>query len=185
MRWYWIDRFLEFESGSHAVAIKNVSLVEEQMECYVPGHPLMPGSLNIEGFAQVGGLLVGEYGGFTKRVVLAKVSKAVFHQYAKPGDVLRYRCRLEEFNDNGATVSCVSHIIGPEPEEKLHLEADLMFGHVPPQPGMPDEMFDPQEFLTMVRVMSMYDVLVDADGNPKPPPQHLLDAERNNLAQYS
>ena len=64
MRWYWIDRFLEFVSGSHAVTVKNVSLVEEQMENYVPGHPLMPGSLNIEGFAQTGGLLVGEHRGF-------------------------------------------------------------------------------------------------------------------------
>ena len=189
MRWYWIDRFLEFVSGSHAVTIKNVSLVEEQLENYIPGGPLMPGSLNIEGFAQTGGLLVGEHGGFTKRVVLAKVSKAVFHEYAKPGDVLRYTCKLETFNDNGATVNCVSHIIGPtmpgdEPEEKLHIEADLMFGHVPPQPGMPDEMFEPQDFLTMVRIMGMYEVLVDADGNPKPPPPHLLDAERDRLAKY-
>ena len=29
MRWYWIDRFLEFESGRYAKAIKNVSLAEE------------------------------------------------------------------------------------------------------------------------------------------------------------
>ena len=66
----------------------------------------------------------------------------------------------------------------------MHLEADLMFGHVPPQPGMPDEMFELQDFLAMVRVMGMYDVLVDKDGNPKPPPQHLLDEERDRLAEY-
>ncbi len=185
MRWYWIDRFLEFQSGSHAVTIKCVSLVEEEFEDYVPGHPLMPGSLNIEGFAQTGGLLVGEHGGFTKRVVLAKVSKAIFHEYAKPGDVLRYTCTLGEFNDNGANVNCVSHIISPDPEERLHCEAELMFGHVPPQPGIPDEMFEPQEFLSMIRIFGMYDVLVDAEGNRKPPPQHLLDAEREKLAEYA
>jgi len=26
MRWYWIDRFIEFESGRYAKAVKNVSL---------------------------------------------------------------------------------------------------------------------------------------------------------------
>ena len=29
MRWYWIDRFIEFESGRYAKAIKNISLAED------------------------------------------------------------------------------------------------------------------------------------------------------------
>ena len=31
MRWIWIDRFAEFESGKRAVAIKNVTLAEEHL----------------------------------------------------------------------------------------------------------------------------------------------------------
>ncbi len=184
MRWYWIDRFLEFESGRRAVTVKCVTQTEEEMDCYVPGHSLFPGSLTIEGFAQTGGLLVGERGGFTKRVVLAKVSKAIFHRYPRPGDTMRYECTLEEYNDNGANVACTSHIVSPLGEEHLYCEAELMFGHVPPQPGIPDEMFDLCDFLTMIRVFGMYEVAVDQDGNPLPPPQHLLDAERDGLAQY-
>lgn len=180
MRWYWIDRFLQFESGRRAVAIKCVSTVEEELEKYVPGRPTLSSALVIEGFAQAGGLLVGEHGGFTKRVVLAKVSKAVFHEYPQSGDVLRYTCTLDEYNDNGALVTATGHI-----GDELFCEAELFFGHVPPAPGIPDEMFTRCDFLLMVRIFGMYDVLVDQDGNPKPPPQHLLDGEREELAPYA
>jgi len=27
MRWFWFDKFLEFESGKRAVAIKNLTLI--------------------------------------------------------------------------------------------------------------------------------------------------------------
>ena len=55
MRWFWIDRFEEFVSGQSAVAIKNFSLGEETFHGYFPGHPVMPGSLILEGIAQTGG----------------------------------------------------------------------------------------------------------------------------------
>ena len=67
MRWYWIDRFLEFESGRYAKAVKNVSLAEDHLHDHFPGYPLMPNSLVIEGLAQTGGLLVCEHSHFTRR----------------------------------------------------------------------------------------------------------------------
>ncbi len=36
MRWYWIDRFVEFESGRVAKALKNVSLAEDHLHDQVP-----------------------------------------------------------------------------------------------------------------------------------------------------
>ena len=60
MRWLWIDRFVEFERGRKAVAIKNVSIVEEEIDDYAPGFPIMPPALIIEGMAQLGGILVAE-----------------------------------------------------------------------------------------------------------------------------
>ena len=59
MRWFWIDKFIEFESGRRAVAIKNVSYAEEQIPEYSFSLPMMPAALIIEGVAQTGGLLVG------------------------------------------------------------------------------------------------------------------------------
>lgn len=50
--------------------------------------------------------------------------------------------------------------------------------------GIPDEMFEPADFLTMIRTFRMYEVLRDADGNLKPPPPHLLAAEKKATEPY-
>ena len=60
MRWYWIDRFVEFESGKRAKAVKNVSLAEEHLHDHFPGFPVMPGSLMNERMAKKGGILSDE-----------------------------------------------------------------------------------------------------------------------------
>src|SRR5512143_321400 len=90
MRWYWIDRFVEFESGRRAKAIKNISLAEDHLHDHFPGYPVMPNSLIMEGLAQTGGLLVCESGRFREKVVLAKVSRARFYAEAVPGDTVIY-----------------------------------------------------------------------------------------------
>src|SRR5690606_28532772 len=96
MRWVWIDRFVSFESGRRATSIKNVTLVEEQLDDYFPGRPMFPPSLMIEGLAQTGGILVAEHRGFQERVVLAKVNRALFHAPAHPGECLEYMTEVDE-----------------------------------------------------------------------------------------
>ena len=86
MRWIWIDRFKEFESGKRAVAIKNVTLAEEHLHDHFPGFPVMPECLMIEAMAQTAGILVGEAKNFQEKVVLAKIKKAVYFNFVKPGD---------------------------------------------------------------------------------------------------
>ena len=76
MRWIWIDRFVEFVNGSHAKAIKNVTLAEDHLHDHFPGFPVMPQSLMLEGMAQTGGILLGKVNEFNKVVILAKVPKA-------------------------------------------------------------------------------------------------------------
>src|SRR5438105_12267194 len=110
MRWFWIDRFTEFESGRRATAVKNVSLAEEHLHDHFDGAPLMPSSLIIEGLAQTGGLLVAEHSNFEERVVLAKVSKAIFHFYPVPGDTLVYQAVLEKIDEDGANITGTSHV---------------------------------------------------------------------------
>src|SRR5689334_1886408 len=96
MRWFWIDRFTELISGERATAIKNVSLSEEHIHDHFTYYPIMPTSLIIEGMAQTGGLLVSEFNDFAERVVLAKLSKCVFHRTALPGDTLMYRAVIQQ-----------------------------------------------------------------------------------------
>jgi len=78
MRWIWIDKFVEFESGRRAVAVKNVTLAEEHLHDHFPGFPVMPETLMIEAMAQTAGILVGQARGFQEKVILAKIKKAIF-----------------------------------------------------------------------------------------------------------
>lgn len=182
MRWYWVDRFIEFRRGKRAVALKAVSMAEEQNDGYYPGVAAMPSALIIEGMAQTAGLLVGEIGGFSARVVLAKIGKAVFHRPALAGDVLRYTAELESVQSHGATAKVVGHCLTGG-TETLQSEVELMFAFLDDRDRFPaGTLFDPSEFLVMLRAMSLYDVAVDENGAPLPQPQMYLDAENERYA---
>ena len=125
MRWIWIDKFIEFTSGKSATAIKNVSLAEEHLHDHFPGFCVMPECLMIEGMAQTAGILVGEAGKFEEKVVLAKVKKAVFFDYVRPGDTLKLSANIESIAPEAAsTTGKITR------GEKLIAEIDLMFSHI-------------------------------------------------------
>ena len=131
MRWFWIDRFEQFESGKRAVAIKNVSLAEEHLHDHYPGYPVMPGSLMLEGMAQTGGILLGEHYDFEHIVILAKVPKVTYHDEVVPGDTLQYEATLETSSPEGGMTS-VRAVVAPVGggESKLVAEAEIVFAHV-------------------------------------------------------
>lgn len=160
MRWFWIDRFVEFTSGQSAVAIKNVSLAEDHLHDHFPDYPVMPHSLIIEGLAQTGGILVGECQGFEKRIVLAKVAKAAFHDEALPGDTLTYSVRLDEIGDDGARVSGTSGT-----SRGTQAEVELFFAHPDERMG-PKDLWLPQDLLTSMMIVGLFDVGRRADGSP-------------------
>ncbi len=85
MRWFWLDRFTEFVSGSHATAVKCVSLSEDYLQDHLPDYPIMPNSLVAEGMAQCGGLLVSEVYQFSELVVLAKFARCSVRRRSPAG----------------------------------------------------------------------------------------------------
>lgn len=105
MRWIWIDKFLEFNSGKSAVALKNVSLAEEQVHDNVPGFPMMPECLMIEAMAQTGGILVGEMRDFKEKVVLAKINSAQFYSYVRPGDTITFHADVQSIAEEAASIA--------------------------------------------------------------------------------
>jgi len=125
MRWIWIDKFVEFHSGERAVATKNVTLTEEHLHDHFPGFPVMPETLCIEAMAQTAGILVGEAKNFEEKVILAKIKKAAFFDYVKPGDTIKLEAKIESIADEAASttgkISC---------DDKLVAEIDLMFSHI-------------------------------------------------------
>jgi 3-hydroxyacyl-[acyl-carrier-protein] dehydratase len=178
MRWMWLDRFVEFVRGQRAVAIKNVSLAEEPLSDYVPGFPVLPCSLIVEGLAWTGGILANDQRGFRERTVLAKIGKAVFHRPALPGDQLRYTAVLEAIDADGAFIRGTSHI-----GDALQAEVDFFLAHLPERfDGVEGDLVDPAETLALVRTFGMYDVGRLPTGEPLDVAAKLLDGERKAQA---
>ncbi len=125
MRWIWIDKFVEFESGQRAVAIKNVTLSEEHLHDHFPGYPVMPECLIIEGMAQTAGILVGEAKQFAEKVILAKIKKCVFFNYVRPGDTMRLEANIESIAPEAASTNGKITV-----GDKVVAEVDLMFSHI-------------------------------------------------------
>ena len=125
MRWIWIDRFVTFESGRRAEAVKNVSLAEEHLHDHWQEFPIMPASLMIEGMAQTAGILVGEARNFEEKVILAKINRAEFDDIVVPGDQMTYQAEIDTVSDAAAATKGVVLKNG-EPIGRI----DLMFSHV-------------------------------------------------------
>jgi 3-hydroxyacyl-[acyl-carrier-protein] dehydratase len=125
MRWIWIDKFIEFTPRTSATAIKNVSLAEEHLHDLYPAFPIVPHSLIVEGMAQTAGILVGEARNFEEKVILAKVGKATFHRLVRPGDTIVFSAKIEQLNEQGASIAGTVTAAG-----ELVAEIELMFSHI-------------------------------------------------------
>lgn len=157
------------------MAIKNIALAEPYVLEYSKNFPSYPPSLIIEGMAQTGGLLVNQVYNFEKKVVLAKVSKSVFHEWAFPGDQLKIRVEIDSLQDDGAMVQCQCHR-----DDDLLVEADLMFAY--PEDQFADKVFFEDDGLSSVlRTLRIFDVGKNQDGSPIEIPAHFLQAEQESL----
>jgi len=171
VRWFWIDRFVEFVRDTKARTIKNITFGEEPIDNYLPSCPHYPHSLMIEGMAQTGGLLVSQAEGFTRKTVLAKVSKATFHRVVVPGDCIELEALVQAKHASGAVIegkiTCEGQSVA---------EMELWFAFLDDSFGA-EALFPPEDLMRTLRILRLFDVAVDIQGNRISPPQHMLDAE--------
>jgi len=171
MRWIWIDKFVEFESGRRAVAVKNVTTAEEHLHDHFPGFPVMPECLMIEAMAQTAGILVGQASDFQEKVILAKINKAVFFDYVTPGDSLRIEAKIETISPEAAgTSGRITRAVGSGSptqnstigdQDQLIAEIDLMFSHIDHNIG--GKKFPEENFVFTGTITSLLrDVVLDA-----------------------
>ena len=125
MRWIWIDKFVEFENGKRAVALKNVTMAEEHIHDHFPHFPIMPETLMIEAMAQTAGILVSKVNDFEEKVILAKIKNATFNHYVVPGDTILIEAEIESITNEAASttgkITCADKVIA---------QIDLMFSHI-------------------------------------------------------
>jgi 3-hydroxyacyl-[acyl-carrier-protein] dehydratase len=162
MRWFWLDRFTEFVSGSHATALKCVSLSEDHLHDHWPYYPVMPNTLVAEGMAQCSGLLVSEVYRFSELVVLAKFAKCEFDGEVHPGDVLRYHAKIDQAKDAGASATVTAHV-----GDRRHATAEIFFARLDAESvgqNSSRRLFDPTHLLHWLRLVGVFDIGTRPDG---------------------
>jgi beta-hydroxyacyl-ACP dehydratase FabZ len=89
-----IDRILEFEASKRIVGLKNVTINEPFFQGHFPGHPIMPGVLQLEAMAQTGGVLamksISPDEVMKKILIFMSIDKAKFRKPVVPGDQVRF-----------------------------------------------------------------------------------------------
>ena len=135
MRWIWIDRFLKFERGKTARAIKNLSLAEDYSNSICLAIRSCRRASFSKGSAQTGGILVGEANDFKEKVVLAKITSAKFAREAVAGETLIYDCEMVTLRPEGASIVGKVYALPPgapvdEPSGTPMAEAEIFFAHL-------------------------------------------------------
>jgi 3-hydroxyacyl-[acyl-carrier-protein] dehydratase len=135
MRWIWIDRFVEFEPGKSATAVKSLSHAEGHFADHYPGYPVMPAALMLEGLAQTGGVLTGEANDFKEKVVLAKIMTAKFNREVLAGEQIVYEVEMLFLRPEGASVrgrvyAGAAPASLPADQRELVGEAEIFFAHL-------------------------------------------------------
>ncbi len=124
MRWLLVDKVLEMDPGKKALGVKCFSRSELFFMDHFPGYPLVPGVLQIEMIAQLGGkCIMSANPGFLP--VLTSVKNAKFRKAIEPGDkaLIHVDVTLRK------AYSIASGWI--EVEGKSVASAQVMYGHVP------------------------------------------------------
>jgi 3-hydroxyacyl-[acyl-carrier-protein] dehydratase len=84
-----VDRIIDYVPGKKAVGIKNVTINEPFFPGHIPGKPIMPGVLQIEAMAQVGGVVLSLLPGMKGKFFgFGGIDKARFRRLIVPGDQL-------------------------------------------------------------------------------------------------
>jgi UDP-3-O-[3-hydroxymyristoyl] N-acetylglucosamine deacetylase/3-hydroxyacyl-[acyl-carrier-protein] dehydratase len=83
-----VDRVVKIE-GNHIVAVKNVTINEPYFQGHFPGHPIMPGVLQLEAMAQVAGIVMLKKAENAGKIAYFMSAEDVkWRKPVLPGDVL-------------------------------------------------------------------------------------------------
>ena len=121
-----VDRIVEFGGELKATGVKAVTINEPYFQGHFPGHPVMPGVLQLEAMAQVASIVMmrrteneGKIGYFMS------ADEVKFRKPVKPGDTLFIECELTSAKKRLGKASCRCLVNGEVVSEGI-----LLFGLV-------------------------------------------------------
>ncbi len=118
-----VDRVLECNVEEQTiVAIKNVTINEPFFQGHFPGMPIMPGVLQLEAMAQVGGLLMNQVAGTDGQIpFFMGIDKAKFRRPVTPGDQLKIEVKILKLRSRSVKLEAKVYVEG-----KVASQAELM-----------------------------------------------------------
>lgn len=122
-----VDRIIDLIPGKKVIGIKNVTMNEPFFQGHFPGRPVMPGVLQIEAMAQVGGILMldAETSTDGKLIFFTTINKAKFRKPVEPGDTIRFELDIVKHRRNMFVMAGKGYVDGDTVVE-AELSAVLM-----------------------------------------------------------
>jgi UDP-3-O-[3-hydroxymyristoyl] N-acetylglucosamine deacetylase/3-hydroxyacyl-[acyl-carrier-protein] dehydratase len=119
-----IDRIIGFEGQTKVIGQKAVTMNEPFFPGHFPGHPVMPGVLQVEAMAQVASLLLFKATGDAGKIgYFMSADKVKFRKPVLPGDTLIIEVELTKWRGKIAKAACACRVKG-----EIVSEGELMFG---------------------------------------------------------
>ncbi len=120
-----VDRVLSFEGETKCTGIKQVSINEPFFQGHFPGHPVMPGVLQVEAMAQVASILLKKITGDGRIGYFMSADKLKWRKPVFPGDTLIIEAELLKARRNIGKAACRCLVNG-----EVVSEGELMFGFI-------------------------------------------------------
>ncbi len=122
-----IDRVISIDGDESLIALKNVSVNEPFFPGHFPGHPVMPGVLQLEAMAQAAGILLLRKSSSEGKVAFfMSADKVKFRKPVVPGDQLIIVANLDKIRGNKIATAKVECKVG----DQVVSSASLMFSIV-------------------------------------------------------
>ena len=119
-----VDRIISFETETKCIGVKTVTINEPFFQGHFPGHPVMPGVLQVEAMAQVASILLFKLAKTTSRIGYFMSADAVkFRKPVLPGDTIFIHAELTKSRGERLAKAKCHCVVN----DAVVSEAELMF----------------------------------------------------------
>src|SRR5438445_700749 len=119
-----VDRIISFETETKCVGVKTVTINEPFFQGHFPGHPVMPGVMQVEAMAQVASILLFKLAKSTSRIGYFMSADGVkFRKPVLPGDTIFIHAALTKSRGERLAKAKCHCVVN----DAIVYEAELMF----------------------------------------------------------